>query len=262
MAQQPSPPHDCRITLRCLKTTFAGFSLRIDQDFESLRAENTLIDRFFERRQNDRDGGETGQRVVQVRTRPTFKLTSGRMRCATWFDRDHPPQGIVWLLGAEQHDDRHKGRSDAYDVLGSLDQQGQLFPQEIDYDRLELDRRRWDQAAFGEDVRRDAATLVSQGVPGGSNGTLAGVPARIVTDDAGALLAIYVAVSTKPVPGLRSGMPIAMTEQRFSLLQIAVCSALEGIVGRPEVCEEILDRSTFPGRVHRNERVFGILLER
>jgi hypothetical protein len=262
VAQRPAPPHDCRITLRCLKTTFAGFSIQIDQDLESLRSENSLIDHFFERRQNDPDGGEGGQRVAQIRTRPTFKLTSGRMRGATWFDCDHPPQGVVWLLGAEQHDERHKGRSDAYDILGVLDQRGELFPQEIDYDRLELDRRRWDQASFGEDVRRDATTLVSQGVPGGANGTLAGMPARIVTEETGALLAMYVAVSTKPVPGQRSGMPIAMTEERFSLLQIAVCSALEDTVGQPEVCEEILDRSTFPGRVHRSERVFGILLER
>lgn len=261
MANRLDPPFDCRITLRCLQTTFSGYRLPADRDFESLRSENSLIEHFFERRQNDPQGGEGGERISQIRSRPAFKLTSGRMRAATWFDRDHPPQGIVWLLGAEQHDERHKGRSDAYDVLGALDQSGELWPQEIDYERLELDRRRWDQEFFGADVQRDAAELVAR-IPGRAEGALAGVPTRIRTTESGSLLSVYVAVSTRPIPGPRSGLPIALTEERFALIQIAIAAALDAALGQPEFCEELRDRSVFPGPIRKDERAFGVLLER
>lgn len=148
-----SPPHDCRITLRCLKETF-GFGLPLSSDFRSLRTENSLIDRFFEQRENDEAGGETGERVRQIATRPAFKLTFARMRGATWFDQTQPPQAVVWLLGAEQHDERHKGKSDAYDILGQLDRNKTLFPSPLDYKRLELGRRRLDSISFASDYER------------------------------------------------------------------------------------------------------------
>jgi hypothetical protein len=123
-----TPPHDCRITLRCLKATFQ-VPLGSGKDFATLRNDNSTIDAFFERRENDERGGEGGERVSQIRSKPAFKFTYGRMRGATWFDRENPPQGVVWLLGAEPHDERHKGRSDAYDILGRLDAEDELFPQ-------------------------------------------------------------------------------------------------------------------------------------
>lgn len=121
MAAELTPPHDCRITARCLKATFSELRLRPGESFSGLRHENSLIDAFFDRREDDPSGGESGERIKQIRSRPAFKLTSGRMRAGTWFDRDNPPQGVVWLLGAEKHDERHKGTSDAYDILGRLD---------------------------------------------------------------------------------------------------------------------------------------------
>jgi hypothetical protein len=131
---KPEPPNDYRITLRCLKQTF-DFRLTVGKDFASLRSENSLIDRFFDQREGDEDGGQGGERIVQIRSRPCFKLTSGRTRGATWFDRTRPPQGVVWLLGAEMHDERHRGRADAYDIFGALDGKGELFPVEIDAQR-------------------------------------------------------------------------------------------------------------------------------
>jgi hypothetical protein len=257
----PKPPHDCRITLRCLKATFPEFTLGLDQDFVSLRSENTLIDRFFERRESDPAGGEDGQRVAQIRSKPAFKLTSHRMRGATWFDCEHPPQAIVWLLGAELHDERHKGRSDAYDILGAVDEAGELFPQAIDYERLEWDRRRWDQESFSADVRADAATLVAQ-LQDRTTATLAGIPTRIAAAESAGLLTVFVAISTRPVPGARSGEPYPLTELRFGLIQTAFCEALEDAISAPEHCEELRDRSLFPGRLRKDERAFGILLER
>jgi hypothetical protein len=115
-----SPPHDCRLTIRCLKGSF-GFRVEIESlSFEALRSENSFIDHFFERRQDDARAGEGGERIVQIKTHPAFSLHSGRMRGATWFDKSRPPQGIVWLLGAEAHDERHKGSTDAYDIFAAL----------------------------------------------------------------------------------------------------------------------------------------------
>lgn len=183
VAFDPGPPHDCRLTHRCLKDTF-DFGLPLDRDFASLRSENSLIDRFFDRREGDEQGGEGAERVQQISTKPAFKLTSGRMRGATWFEKNRPPQGIVWLLGAELHDERHKGGRDAYDILAALDGRGQLFPQQIDYKRLELDRRRWDTESFAEDVVRDGRELfgAAQGA-GTARASLVGVPSRMVIEE-------------------------------------------------------------------------------
>jgi hypothetical protein len=255
---QPSPPYDCRITLRCLKTTF-GFKLPLTADFRSLRSENSLIDRFFEQRQSDESGGEGGERVSQVTSRPAFKLTFARMRGATWFDRTHPPQGIVWLLGAEQHDDRHKGKSDAYDILGGLDQAGTLFPSELDLKRLELDRRRWDSGSFASDLRSDAAAFASDLINSGRcNTEVAGVRVRGVVEREDSMIGVYVGVSTRPVAGPRSGLMFPLTEERFLLIQEGVRHALEEEIGGTVLAGLWPDASKLPGGAV-DERVFVVL---
>jgi hypothetical protein len=256
VAFKPEPPHDCRITLRCLKETF-GFRLPPDRDFASLRSDNSLIDRFFARREDDEQGGEGGERVQQIRTKPAFKLTSGRMRGATWFDKGHPPQGIVWLLGAEQHDERHKGARDAYDILGALDAQGVLFPQPIDYKRLELDRRRWDTESFAEDVIRDGQALFEAARESRTaKGALVGVPSRMVLEEEGGLVIAHVAVSAKPVKGARSGLDFPLTQQRFVLMTQGVRQAVEAVVGTEVLGGE--SAGGFPGGV-KNERSFALM---
>ena len=262
MEQRAELPHDCRITLRCLKGTF-GFTLALDRGFASLRSENTLIDKLFEMRQHDERGGEGGERVRQIESRPCFKLTSGRMRGATWFDRDHPPQGIVWLLGAEMHDERHKGRSDAYDILGKLDAAGELFPVRLDHKLLELDRRRWDTSSFGTDLRSDATTLARVAVESGhTETTLAGVPVRaIVKWEDSSMVGVYVAVSVRPIKGPRSGLPFPLTEERFLLLQEGVRAAVEAQLGNATFAGEIGSTLEFPGGRRGDERAFVVLGE-
>lgn len=256
MAFEPKPPHDCRITLRCLKQTF-GFRLPLDRDFASLRSENSLIDRFFERREKDESGGEGGERVQQIKSRPAFKLTSGRMRGATWFEKNRSPKGIVWLLGAEQHDERHKGTSDAYDILGALDAAGELFPQEIDYKRLELHRRRWDTESFAEDVIGDGRDLfAAAGKSGSAKAALVGVPSRMVLDEESGLLIAHVAVSEKPIKGPRSGLQLPLTQPRFELIMEGVRQAVEGEVGTEVLAGE--SPGAFPGGV-KNERSFALM---
>ena len=253
------PPHDCRLTIRCLK---ASFGFRVDLatlSFAELRNQNTVIDRLFERRQNDERGGEGGERVAQVRSRPVFALHSGRMRGATWFDRSRPPQAIVWLLAVEEHDERHKGRADAYDIFAQLEGRGELFPTETDYKLLELDRRRLDTASFADDVRENSAAVVKEAAETGrAAGELAGVSARMVweRDDKGTVT-LHVAISAEPVHGVRSGLEFPLTDQRFHLLAEAVRQAAEALY-KPEVLAEPVWE--FPGGL-RNERAFVLIFE-
>jgi hypothetical protein len=253
-----APPHDCRITLRCLKSSF-GFTHDAGRyiGFEHFRTENTCIDRFFDRRQNDVAGGEGGERIQQIAVTTAFSLHSGKTRGATWLDKSQPPQAIVWLLGAEQHDERHKGRSDAYDILGNLGED--ILPAEVDYKLLELDRRRLDTINFADDVMRDAKALVTVSRSRRSAaGTLAGVPARLVWQDHDdGHVSLSVAISTDPVPGERSGFDFPLTQERFLLLAEAVRQATEKVF-KPEVLkDELFD---FPGGI-RNERAFSLLFE-
>lgn len=255
--RKPCPPHDCRITQRCLKETFE-LRLPLDASFASLRSENSCIDAFFERRENDPDGGERGERIAQVRSRPVFSLHSGRMRGVTWFQTDLD-RGLVWLLAAEIHDDRHKGSSDAYDIFAALNRAGRLFPADIDYRRLELDRRREDTSSFADDVRRDAAELVEASVKDGHHhGTLASIPARSACVIDGGLRVLSVAVSRQPVQGLRSGLDFPLTDERFLLLAEAVRQAAEAIFGPEVLRDEIY---SFEHGELRNERAFALMFE-
>jgi len=261
VADRPSPPHDCRLTARCLRETF-GFRLAPGELFETLRGENTLIDHFFERRQNDAEGGEGGKRIVQVKTRPVFGLSSGRMRAATWFDMSRPPQGIVWLLGGEIHDERHKGSRDAYDIFGQLEANGTLFPSDVDYKWLELDRRRADTHSFADDVRRDARKLLKLTRSAGrAEGSLAGVDAWLQWgEERGGLAALYVAVSTEPITGARSGYTFPLTNERFLLVAEAVRQAAEDLVG-PEVLGDELSRPPDGLGAPHSTRAFFLLFE-
>jgi hypothetical protein len=261
--QAPSPPHDCRLTARCLREAFHPLHLRAGESFANLRSENSVIDRFFERRENDPDGGEGGERVVQVRSRPVFKLTSGRTRAATWFDVEHPPQAVVWLLDAQLHDERHQGRADAYDRFAELEAADQLFPTDVDYKWLELDRRRLDTESFAADVRRDARRLVEEARRSGrANGTLAGVPSRLAWEAGqGDLPSLYVAVSTQPVVGQRSGYEFPLTNARFLLLAEAVRQAGESLLGPQVLVGEQLAAPAVLGR-RDGERIVLVVFER
>jgi len=220
-----------------------------------------VIDRFFDQRQNDQLGGEGGKRIAQVRTRPVFGLTFGRTRAATWFDTSHPPQGIVWLLDAQIHDERHKGASDAYDVFGRLEADEQLFPVEVDYKWLELNRRQLDTESFGADVRRDAQRLVTDARQHGrATGTLAGVPARLAWET-GDLPVLHVAVSTRPVVGARSGVEFPLTNERFLLMAESVRQAGEALLGPQVLVEEQIAPPAVLGR-REGERAFLVVFER
>jgi len=167
----------------------------------------------------------------------------------------------VWLLGAELHDERHKGKSDAYDILGRLDDAGELFPAAVDYKRLELDRRRRDTENIASDVARDAAALVDQAFPAGAEGTVAGVRVRLIAEDEAGMTTLYVAVSEQLVAGQHSGLSSPLTERRFLGIILGFRAALEERFGPPVLTEELRERSAFPGGVRR-ERPFLVYFER
>lgn len=253
----PAPPNDCRLTARCFRECF-GFKIEPPYDYEPYRRENSVIDTFFERRRDDASGGEDGDRIAQVRSRPVFSLHVGRMRGATLFDITRPPQAVVWLLlGAEQHDERHKGRGDAYDLFARQERDGVLFPRPVDYQLVELSRRQLDTSGFGEGARRDAENLIRTATQNGrAEQTLAGIPARaalIETDETMTIL--VVAISNAEVRGPRSGLMFPLTEERFYLVAASVQRAASGLADG----EIMIDIPTyeFPGGL-RNERAFQL----
>jgi hypothetical protein len=184
------------------------------------------------------------------------------MRAATWFDVEHPPQGIVWLLGAEMHDERHKGRNDAYDIFAGLQANDTLFPQPVDYKWLELDRRRLDSSSFSEDVRRDAIALVEAArSKGRDRRRVAGVNVRAIWDaQEEALASMFVAVSMTPTRGLRSGLLFDLTHERFTLIAEAIRQAGEDVAGPEVLVDEVV---RFPEGLPqlKNERGFVIVFE-
>lgn len=254
------PPHDCRITARCFRASF-GFRIERPYDFSAFRGENTAVDTFFSKRENDPDGGEGGEKVSKVRKRPVFALHIGKKcRGATWFDKTKPPQAIVWLLAVEPHDERFKGKRDAYDVFAKLEVAGDLYPTPTDYKLVEFTRRIRETANFGSDAREDAKALLVDVVrsAGYLVGTVAQVPVRFAVVEYGELLRISVAVSESPVTGVLSGERFSLTDERFLLLAESVRRAAEDLFGEADAEAPTFD---FPRKL-QNERAFELLFPR
>jgi transposase len=151
------------------------------------------------------------------------------------------------LVGAEQHDERHKGKSDAYDLLGTLEAADDLFPTELDYKRLEFDRRRRDTRSFAPDLQREADVLVDAVLRDGrTDQTLAGIDVRAIAEQQGPVLAVHVAVSTDPAIGPLSGLEFRLTNERFLLLTESVREAFERRTGIA-LTDESYQSSRFAG---------------
>jgi hypothetical protein len=75
------------------------------------------------------------------------------------------------------------------------------------------------------------------------------------------LVCVYAAVAQRPARGRRSGLRFALDEKRFLAVQEGIRQAFEKVCGPPTECDELRDRSAFPGGL-RDERPFLLLLER
>lgn len=252
-------PHDCRPTVRCFRECF-GFRIEPPYDFSTFRDQNSFLETFFARRERDVDGGEGGERIQKVRQRPVFALHSGRMRGATWFDRASPPQATVWLLGVEDHDERHKGRRDAYDRFAAQEEAGVLYPQPVDEKLRQLWRQMKDTAGFADRVLNEARAMLREVLRGHSfAGSLADVPVRAVIADPHADPAyVSVAVSTRPITGRLSGVDIPLTDERFFLIAELVRQAAAAIGGDADA---EIPAFEFPGGL-QGERALAVVFSR
>lgn len=84
------------------------------------------VQAFVERRSQHPEGPEAT--FLPVTAAPVHNLHCGRHRGLTWYDE---ARGVVWLLGVGWHEG--SSRDDAYEVLKTRDESGDLFPDESDY---------------------------------------------------------------------------------------------------------------------------------
>lgn len=254
---KPTPPHDCRITARCFRSAF-GFTLRPPYDFGVFREQNTGIEKFFDYRENDEAGGEGGERISQVKERSVFSLHVAKMRGATWFDRSRPPQGIVWLCGYEPHDERFKGRDDAYDRFARAERDGNFYPEEVDYKALDLSRRTRDANWVSSLAIDECEALLRTAIEdGAAQGAVRGIAIRLrrTLDDP---TFIVVAVSKRPVRGTLFGDLIELTNERFYLVAAAMKAGGARLASdSPEIDIPVHE---FPGGLN-DERAFEVALQ-
>jgi hypothetical protein len=114
------------VTQRCCE-----HDLRTDPDapIDRLADDHAIVRKFVQLRSQDPTGQEPLRSVRGPF--PLFTLHADRMRGTTGFERSH---AVVWLLGCATH--RSGDRADSYEHFERLDQRGQLFPVEADYERL------------------------------------------------------------------------------------------------------------------------------
>jgi hypothetical protein len=113
-----------RITIRCE----ADFAVLDTTEAEA------LIEKFYELRGREPDGGEAIAGLVQ---RVCKSLHAGRYRAVTWYDREHD---VVWLLAVGIH--RADSQEDVYNQAIKLEQAGKMYPTADDYAALPAARRR------------------------------------------------------------------------------------------------------------------------
>jgi hypothetical protein len=163
----------------------------------------------------------------------------GRWVGATCFDTSVPGLGIVWLLAALALDDP-EDLIPAETDFAERRRTSRLFPQAIDYARVQLDLRRADTNDFAEEARRDARALM-QTVKHDltAEGHIARVPVVLAWGVDDALLALHIAVSEVPQLGLLSQQELPLNADRFLLTVGAVRQAAESMFGRPTFADTI-----------------------
>lgn len=234
---EPLPPYDCRLTRDCLHNDLR-LGLPLAATFSDLRSEHTLVDVFFERCENSSTGGDDATRL-KGRGRPVYLMRYGRWVGATCFDKSIPGVGIVWLVAALASDDPDDIGSAEADFIKRR-KGSRLFPQEIDYARLQLDLRRVDTEDFAEEARRDARALMQRAEQSlMAEGYIARVPVQMVWEVDDSLLALHLAVSEAPQSGPHSHEALPLSAERFLLTVGAVRQAAESMFGQATFADAI-----------------------
>jgi hypothetical protein len=256
----PSPPFDCRLTRDCLHNDLR-LGLPLTATFADLRSEHTLVDVFFERCENSSTGGPGASRLAG-RSRPVYLMRYGRWVGATCFDESIPEMGIVWLVAAlalDDPDDIGPAESD----LAMRRRQGRLFPQEIDYLRVQLDLRRADTKDFAEEARRDARALMQTAERDfTAEGYVARVPVKLMWEVDDALLALHIAVAEAAQLGPRSHEELPLSAERFLLTVGAVRQAAESMFGRASFADAIYEWPSGLQDLEAQHRGYLLVFER
>ena len=116
---------DLRVTQKALEDLELSDDL-LNRDVEEIVDKHPVLKAFQERRSQS----PLGQEAIQLPTsrQVVYSLHSGRYRGLTWFDED---DNVCWLLGVGFHESG--SHADAYLVLKSRDEGGDLLPAEADY---------------------------------------------------------------------------------------------------------------------------------
>ena len=196
------------------------------------------MDVFFERCEHSSTGGPDASRLVG-RGRPVYLMRYGRWVGAICFDTSIPGLGIVWLVAALALDDPDDIGPAEADLAGRR-RRSRLFPQVIDYARVQLDLRRADTSDFAEEARRDARALMQTAEHDlEAEGHVARVPVKLVWEVDDVLLALHIAVSEAPQPGPQSHQELPLSAERFLLTVGAVRQAAESMFGRANFADAI-----------------------
>jgi hypothetical protein len=233
----PPPPFDCRVTRDCLHNDLR-LGVPLTATFADLRSEHTLVDVFFESCEHSSTGGPDATRL-SGRGRPIYLMRYGRWVGATLFDTTVRTRGIVWLLAALALDDPEDMLPVETD-LAERRRTNRLYPQTIDYARVQLDLRRADTEDFAEEARRDARALM-QAVEHDltAEGHIARMPVVLAWEVDDALLALHIAVSEEPQVGPESHQELPLSADRFLLTVGAVRQAAESMFGRAAFADAI-----------------------
>ena len=249
--------HDCRITHRCLRHDLR-LRLPVTATFASLAPENTFVDVFFERLQNSPDGHAENEASIPElgEGRDVFLLRYGGRLGLTWLDLRYPPATIVWLLAVMEVDEV-RGERGALADLGERERDGVLYPDEFDYARFKLERRKLHTSQFGEMARRDARQAMhTTGADGPVQHEIAGISVLILWKRINDYLGLYVAVSNEMAKV--DGNETPLTNDRFMLVAEAVRQAARSLFG-PELLAE--EPTQYPSELNQlaDPRVFVFL---
>lgn len=229
--------HDCRITHRCLRNDL-GLRLPVTATFASLAPEDAFVDVFFERLQNARNGHAENEAPIPAlgEGREVFPLRYGGRLGLTWLDLRYPPTTIVWLLAVMEVDEL-SGEQGVLAHFAERERNGGLYPDEFDYARFDLERRKLQTSQFGEMARRDARQAMNTtGADGPIQDEIAGISVLILWKRVNDYLGLYVAVSGKVASIGSSEIPL--TNDRFLLVAEAVRQAARSLFGPELLAEE------------------------
>jgi hypothetical protein len=124
--------YELRVTARCLRDDLGE---RHVERFEMQRAQRHEIVRAFCSKRSESPVG-TGSVGPSAGARTLHPLRHGHdHRGATWFDRD---ERVVWLCACGNH--RSGEADDAFQHFAALIQDGLIYPEAEDYERLNDDR--------------------------------------------------------------------------------------------------------------------------